>query len=54
MGEEEDTRRLVKDVIVKIPKKVSLKNCDNWRGITLLSITSKILGKVIIQKFQMQ
>ena len=50
MGGEDDTERRSKGVIVKIPKKGSLKNCDNWRGITLLSIPSKILAKVIIQR----
>ena len=37
-------------VIVKIPKKSTLNNCDNWRGITLLSVPSKILAKIIIQR----
>jgi hypothetical protein len=37
-------------VIVKIPKKGALSNCNNWRGITLLSVPSKILAKVIIQR----
>ena len=27
-------------LIVKIPKKGDLQNCDNWRGITLLSMLS--------------
>ena len=31
-----------KGLIVKIPKKGDLQNCDNWRGITLLSMPSKI------------
>jgi len=35
-------------VIVKIPKKGALNNCNNWRGITLLSVPSKILAKIII------
>lgn len=39
-----------KGVIVKIPKKGALSNCNNWRGITLLSVPSKILVKVIMQK----
>ena len=37
-------------VIVKIPKKSALNNCNNWRGITLLSVPSKILAKIIIQR----
>ena len=35
-------------VIVKIPKKGPLNNCNSWRGITLLSVPSKILAKLII------
>ena len=37
-------------VIIKIPKKGSLSDCNNWRGITLLSVPSKIFCKVIIQR----
>ncbi|KAL0187117.1 hypothetical protein M9458_018787, partial [Cirrhinus mrigala] len=39
-----------KGIIVKIPKKGALSDCNNWRGITLLSVPSKILAKVIIQR----
>jgi hypothetical protein len=35
-------------VIVKIPKKGNLNDCNNWRGITLHSIPSKIMAKIII------
>ena len=37
-------------VIVKIPKKGALSNCNNWREITLLSAPSKILAKLIIKR----
>ena len=36
-------------VIVKIQKKGALKNCNKSRGITLLSVPSKILAKIIVQ-----
>ena len=37
-------------VIVKISKKGTLSNCKNWRGVTLLSVPSKILTKLIIKR----
>ena len=36
-------------VIVKIPKKCALDNCNKSRGITLLSVPSKTLAKTIVQ-----
>jgi hypothetical protein len=36
--------------MVKIPTKGVLSDCYNWRGITLLSVPSKILAKIIIRK----
>ena len=30
-----------------LPKKGDLGNCDNWRGVTLLPITSKVFSKII-------
>ena len=35
---------------MKILKKRALNNCNNWRGIALLSVPSKILAKIIIQQ----
>lgn len=37
-------------MIIKIPKKGSLSNCNNWQGITVLSVPSKIFCKVITQR----
>ncbi|XP_012940041.1 uncharacterized protein LOC106012244 [Aplysia californica] len=37
-------------VIVKVPKKGALRDCHNWRGITLLSVPSKILAKIIMNR----
>ena len=37
-------------IIIKLPKKGNLQECSNWRGITLLSIPSKILAKVIMKR----
>ena len=35
-------------LIVKLPKKGDLRNCDNWRGITLLSIPSKVFCRILL------
>ena len=34
-------------VIIKLPKKGNLGDCNNWRGITLLFLTSKIFSHMI-------
>ena len=36
--------------IIRIPNKGALNDCNNWRGINLLSIPSKILAKFIIKR----
>jgi sorting nexin-29 len=36
-----------KSLLFKLPKKGNVLNCSNWRGITLLSVSSKILSCVI-------
>ncbi|KAJ8356898.1 hypothetical protein SKAU_G00196920 [Synaphobranchus kaupii] len=35
-------------LIAKIPKKGNLQNCNNWRGITLLSIPSKVFCRILL------
>jgi len=39
-------------LIIKIPKKGDLSNCNKWRGVTLLSIPSKILTRIILNRIQ--
>ena len=41
-----------KGLIVKIPKRGDLKECKNWRGVTLLPVASKVMGRVIIERIQ--
>ena len=37
-----------KGIIVKVPKKGNTKNCENWSGITLLSLPSKVFCRVLL------
>ena len=37
-------------LIIKLAKKGDLSNCGNWRGITLITTTAKIMGKIIIRR----
>ena len=41
-----------KGLLVKRPKKGDKSNCNNWRGITLLSIPSKLLCNIILQRMK--
>ena len=38
--------------IVKIPKKGDLSNCSNWRGISLLSVPSKIFTRILMNRIK--
>ena len=49
---EEIPEEWQKGVIIKLPKKGDLENCNNWRGVTLLSVPSKVLGYVIIVRIR--
>ncbi|XP_052218790.1 uncharacterized protein LOC127836286 [Dreissena polymorpha] len=35
-------------LLVKLPKKRDHTDCNNWRGIMLLSMTSKIFGRIVL------
>ncbi|KAI0209386.1 Secreted RxLR effector protein 78, partial [Lamellibrachia satsuma] len=39
-------------MLVTIPKKGNLSECKNWRGIMLLSVPSKILCRIILDRVQ--
>ena len=39
--------------MIRIPKKGDLSEYSNWDGITLLSIPSKILAKVIMKRLSL-
>ena len=41
-----------KGLICKIPKKGNLQECENWRGITLLPMASKVLSRIIVDRIQ--
>ena len=40
-------------LIVPIPKKGNLKVCDNWRGISLLDVVGKVLGRVVQDRLKL-
>ena len=39
-------------LLVKLPKKGDLTQCKNWRGIMLLSVASKILCRIILDRMK--
>uniref|UniRef100_A0A914WQC5 Reverse transcriptase domain-containing protein n=1 Tax=Plectus sambesii TaxID=2011161 RepID=A0A914WQC5_9BILA len=41
-----------KGAIVKLPKKGSLMDCNNWRGITLLSVPSKLFCTILLNRLR--
>ena len=41
-----------KGVLTKLPKKGNLGNCNNYRGITLLSIPGKVFNRIILNKLK--
>ena len=37
-------------IILKLPKKGDISNCNNWRGITLLSIPGKVFCTILLHR----
>jgi hypothetical protein len=52
MGREKLPQEWEKGVLVKIPKRGDLSNCDNWCGIILLSVPSKVFNRVILNRLE--
>ena len=50
MGEGGNPRALQKGLIIKLPKRGDLKSCENWRGITVLSVPGKVLRRININR----
>ena len=50
--EEKIPTEWLKGLLVKLPKKGDLGLCENWRGITLLSVASKILCRIILSRIK--
>ena len=39
-------------LIVKLPKKGDLTECNNWRGVTLMVVAAKVLGRIITTRIR--
>ena len=40
-------------LIVPVPKKGNLRLCDNWRGISLMDVVGKVLGRIIQDRLKL-
>ena len=49
---EKTPRKWRKGLTVKLPKKGKLEECKNWRGIALLSVVSKVMGRIVIDRIR--
>lgn len=49
---EEFPEDWLQGLLIKVPKKGDLSECDNWRGIMLLCVPVKILCKVLLNRFE--
>ena len=43
-----------RELINKILKKANLRECKNYRGVTLLPVVSKILGRIVLDHIRMK
>ncbi|CAH8572457.1 unnamed protein product [Schistosoma haematobium] len=52
LDEEQVSKDWKEGVLIKIPKKGDLRKCDNYRGITLLSIPGKVFNRVLLNRMK--
>ncbi|KAH9590690.1 hypothetical protein MS3_00003278 [Schistosoma haematobium] len=50
--EEQVPKDWKEGLLIKIPKKGDLSNCDNYRGITVLSIPGKVFDRVLLNRMK--
>jgi len=41
-----------KGIIIPLPKKGDLTDCNNWRGIALLSVPGKVFSRVLLNRMK--
>ena len=41
-----------KGLLIKIPKSGDLSQCEKWRGITLLSVPSKVFSRILLNRIK--
>ncbi|VDP87979.1 unnamed protein product [Schistosoma mattheei] len=51
-GEEQVPTDWKEGLLIKITMKGDLSNCDNYRGITLLSIPGKVINRVLLNRMK--
>ena len=39
-------------IVIKLPKKGDLRDCNNYRGIMLLSVPDKVLNRVLLERMK--
>ena len=50
--DEKTARKWRKGLIAKLPEKGNLNECKNWSGITLLSVVSKVMRRIVIDRIR--
>ena len=52
MAEQRNAHGVENGIIVPLPKKGNLSDCNNWQGITLLSVPGKVFACVVLERIQ--